>query len=293
MGYHVITINTKKQKPEYTYIENIFELIETDNITEDSLIFQGNEHWKPIRVGDNEQYSNYAKDWFRAGIKAQELFKKHAKSEGLILEEISQDRESFSQYFVKDDSKEIKRGDFLIRNKGNIEVDVKCRTFHEKGDATVFKFKCIDVEKHLNMQELTNTPVLIAVYERDGEYVKDDIPFFISIDEINSNKAFLEIVEEEGIGEFYQIPLNLTSQTFKYIDDFNSRKTKSTSYTLEEKRTINKNAYKKWTPDDDERLEKLYCKRKSIKQLSKIFGRNIGAINSRIVKLELKLKYDL
>ena len=295
MGYHVITLNTKKQIIEQAYIKSLFELIRLNNITEDSLIFQGEEHWKPVKISDNEQYSNYTKDWFIAGIRAQEKFKKQAKSKGLILEEINQDRESFSQYFVENDSKEIKRGDFLIRNKGNIEVDVKCRTFYEEGDVTVFKFKCADVEKHLNMQELTNSPVLIAVYERDGEYIKDDIPFFISIDEINSNKTSLKIVnvKEENTGKCYQIPLTLTSQTFKYIEEFNGQKTKSKSYALEEKRAINKNTYKKWTPDDDERLEKLYCKKKSIKKLSEIFGRNIGAINSRIAKLELKQKYDL
>ena len=295
MGYHVITINTKKQIIEQAYIKSLFELIRLNNITEDSLIFQGEEHWKPVKISDNEQYLNYTKDWFIAGIRAQEKFKKQAKSKGLILEEINQDRESFSQYFVENDSKEIKRGDFLIRNKGNIEVDVKCRTFYEEGDVTVFKFKCADVEKHLNMQELTNSPVLIAVYERDGEYIKDDIPFFISIDEINSNKTSLEIVnvKEENTGECYQIPLTLTSQTFKYIEEFNGQKTKSKSYALKKKRAVNKNTYKKWTPDDDERLEKLYCKKKSIKKLSEIFGRNIGAINSRIAKLELKQKYDL
>ena len=293
MGYHVISI--KGKKIERTYIKNLFGLIEQYNLTEDSIIFQGEEHWKPTRVGDNEQYSNYTKDWFRAGIRAQELFKRHAKSNGLILEEINQDIESFGQYFVEMPVKieKIKRGDFLIRNRNNIEVDVKCRTFYEVENDIVFNFKCLDIEKHLNMQKLTNTPVLIAVYERNGEYIEDDIPFFISIDIIKSHENSLNKihVHEENTGWCYQIPLTLTSQTFKYIENFNRKKTNSKSYTLEEKRAININAYKKWTPEDDERLEKLYCKRKSIKKLSEIFGRNQGAIESRIAKLELKLKY--
>ena len=297
MGYHVITLNTKKQKLEYTYIESIFKLIEIKNITEDSFIIQGEENWKPVRVGDDKQYSNYTKDWFRSGVKAQELFKKHAKSEGLILEEINQDILSFDQYSLEKHAKdkEIKRGDFLIRNRNNIEVEVKCRSFYEKENTLVFNFKCEDVKRHLNMQKMTNIPILIAVYKRNNDEAEDDIPYFISIDEINSNKTLLNTTNVSGnnTGDCYQIPLTLTSQTFKYIEDINGQKTKSKSFTLEEKRAENENAYKKWTPDNDEQLKELYCKKESITKLSEIFGRNIGAINSRIKQLGLKQKYNL
>jgi hypothetical protein len=42
----------------------------------------------------------------------------------------------------------------------------------------------------------------------------------------------------------------------------------------------------------DEKLEMLFCEGETIKELSGIFGRNDGAIRSRIKKLELKEKYD-
>lgn len=66
----------------------------------------------------------------------------------------------------------------------------------------------------------------------------------------------------------------------------------SKSYSIAEKRTENTNAYMKWTKDDDEKLECLFCEGKSIKELSEIFGRNNGAIKSRINKLELDEKYS-
>ncbi len=64
------------------------------------------------------------------------------------------------------------------------------------------------------------------------------------------------------------------------------------AYSIAEKKAIDKNAYEKWTTESDETLERLYCEGKTISELSKIFGRNNGAIRSRIKKLELKEKYD-
>ncbi|OPC25366.1 hypothetical protein BAX95_00185 [Elizabethkingia meningoseptica] len=63
------------------------------------------------------------------------------------------------------------------------------------------------------------------------------------------------------------------------------------SYTLDEKRLQNKNAYQPWKQEDDDKLELLFCEGKTIGELSTIFGRNNGAIRSRIDKLELREKY--
>jgi hypothetical protein len=63
------------------------------------------------------------------------------------------------------------------------------------------------------------------------------------------------------------------------------------AYTLDEARQKNANAYFPWSQEDDERLELLYCQGKTVKQLTEIFNRNAGAINSRIKKLGLKEKY--
>ena len=51
------------------------------------------------------------------------------------------------------------------------------------------------------------------------------------------------------------------------------------------------NAYKSWTNEEDDLLTQLYIEGKTPKELSDVFKRNIGAINSRIEKLELKELY--
>lgn len=63
-------------------------------------------------------------------------------------------------------------------------------------------------------------------------------------------------------------------------------------YTVDEIRKTHAQAYEPWTKEDDDKLELYFCEGKKMKELTKIFGRSGGAINSRIKKLELKEKYE-
>ena len=62
-------------------------------------------------------------------------------------------------------------------------------------------------------------------------------------------------------------------------------------YNVDKIRETHQKAYEKWSVEENENLEKMFCEGKSVKDLSDFFGRNVGAINSRIKKLELKEKY--
>lgn len=287
MGYHIV--NLKNDKIEHIYVETKLEIAYLNNITEDTIIYQGEQHWKPVRVGSESCYKDYSKDWFKAGIKAQELFKKQAKKEKLVLEELFQDENSFQQYLITEEYFAIKRGDFLVRNFGNIEIDIKCRGFYKNlKDNLVFNFRCDDVERHLNMQTLTNTPILIAVYQRDDDKVVEETPYFFSISETNFSTFDKVYVKAENTGYCYQIPIDKTEQSFDFVK---SNHKLHKSYSVEEIRKKHSNVYKKWTNEEDEMLEIHYCEKKSIEELCSIFGRNKGAILSRVEKLELKIKY--
>jgi len=63
------------------------------------------------------------------------------------------------------------------------------------------------------------------------------------------------------------------------------------TYTLEEARKKNKDAYLPWTTELDNELTTLYCKGTKIQVMAKHFGRTDGAIRSRIKKLELEETY--
>ena len=63
------------------------------------------------------------------------------------------------------------------------------------------------------------------------------------------------------------------------------------AYTVEAKREKYPQAYARWLEEDDARLEQLFCEGKTNKELANDFGRDPGAIASRIKKLDLKNKY--
>ena len=224
MGYHIINITKDGIKSKY--VNDKKALMNLDTITENTIIYQGEAHWTPLQVKDTE-FKNYCKDWYRAGLKAQEHFKIQAKKEGLILEELIQDKESFQQYLISDKYIAIKRGDFLVRNYGNLEVDVKCRSFRYLKDGELsFRFSSDDLEKHLNMQKYTQTPIIIAIYKREGDSFQENIPYFISVDRIkkHSNELTTFFEENNNTGDCYEIPIKLTVQNFEYIKDFENCK---------------------------------------------------------------------
>lgn len=59
---------------------------------------------------------------------------------------------------------------------------------------------------------------------------------------------------------------------------------------MNQQKQLHHNAYAKWTNEDDEQLCKLVGESVSIKELCRIFGRNEGAIRSRISKLGLDVE---
>lgn len=74
---------------------------------------------------------------------------------------------------------------------------------------------------------------------------------------------------------------------------FGNGNNKNKAYFIEKIREKYPNAYKKWTQEEDDELEVLYCEGKSLKDLATHFGRKKGAITSRIQHLELDLKYSI
>jgi hypothetical protein len=58
-------------------------------------------------------------------------------------------------------------------------------------------------------------------------------------------------------------------------------------YNAQQKRQEFISAYMKWTADDDDKLRELHAQGRTVRQLSEIFQRNGGAIQSRLRKLGL------
>ncbi|MGC5530419.1 hypothetical protein [Streptomyces sp. SR-10] len=58
------------------------------------------------------------------------------------------------------------------------------------------------------------------------------------------------------------------------------------AYTVEAKRQLHPNAYKPWEPEDEQRLAKRCAQGASLAALAQEFGRNEGAIASRLLKIQ-------
>ena len=59
---------------------------------------------------------------------------------------------------------------------------------------------------------------------------------------------------------------------------------------MEQQKRLFTNAYSKWQPEDDKRLIELYKEGLSIQELARLFGRNVGAIRSRLSKLGVEIE---
>lgn len=73
----------------------------------------------------------------------------------------------------------------------------------------------------------------------------------------------------------------------KQSDNLASQK----DYSYTKIRQKHADAYKPWTPEQDDQLTTMYCERVPLRNIAKHFDRTAGAIRSRIKKLELKDLY--
>ena len=125
-----------------------------------------------------------------------------------------------------------------------------------------------------------NIPVFI-VLGVGGEPSNTELLYNIPLSEIHSvlshTKSIVEFLRPST-----ETPFSI--KEFIPIDDSKQQK----AYTIEENRTKNPNAYRPWTKEDDAKLLQLSAFGKSITELCVIFGRNQGAISSRLRKLNLK-----
>ncbi|MBK9463165.1 MAG: DUF3276 family protein [Sphingobacteriales bacterium] len=133
---------------------------------------------------------------------------------------------------------------------------------------------------------------------------KGNRTYFFDIKKSESDDLYLKISEskktasgfehhrlmifDEDLKDFVET-LKKSLAKFKELKE--PKQTDGKTYSVEKIRETHQQAYLPWTEEDDNKLELLFCEGKKVKELAETFGRNVGAINSRIKKLELKDKY--
>jgi|SRR5690606_16229960 len=131
---------------------------------------------------------------------------------------------------------------------------------------------------------------------------KGNRTYFFDIKKSENGDLYLKISESKKTGsnfEHHRLMIfdedlkDFVEALKKSLEKFKELKepTDGKTYSVEKIRETHKQAYLPWTTEEDNKLELLFCGGKKVKELAEIFGRNVGAINSRIKKLELKDKY--
>src|SRR6266849_5189834 len=120
---------------------------------------------------------------FAAGAHAERLFEALCSERGHLCERIAQDEKSFLAYARL--TRYGKRGDYLIR-RFNVEIEVKCSTTYGKDQYHYLKYA--HVQRHLKMQEHTNTRVIFAFFEREGRRAAKDSLRMIPLQDLVNRK---------------------------------------------------------------------------------------------------------
>jgi hypothetical protein len=190
------------------------------------------------------------------------------KEEGpLVLQEWQGDK-SFGTIKPENNS----NPDFVFRY-GQREFAVECK-WREKLDRDLgkelFTKKRIDNYTKFSKERQICVTVFLGV---GGEPCSPELLYVIPLEKVSDIVShFLSIVE------FRVHPESLDISAFLQTEELPK------AYTFEEKRKDHKNAYKKWSQEEQERLFVLFQEGKSIDELTRIFERNRGAICSRIRK---------
>lgn len=122
-----------------------------------------------------------------------------------------------------------------------------------------------------------NIPVFI-VLGVGGEPSNPELLYNIPLFEVPS-----VLSHAKSIVEFLRPSVETLFQITDFIPADSPKHQKA--YTMEAKRPKHPNAYRPWTKEDDTKLLQLSTSGKSISELCEIFGRNEGAITSRLKKL--------
>ncbi|HEX8176649.1 MAG TPA: hypothetical protein VF543_16270 [Pyrinomonadaceae bacterium] len=159
---------------------------------------------------------------FLAGEKAEQHFEELCGLNGYIVERISQDKKSFAKY-ASNTLNSIKRGDFIVRNLKNAEVEVKCFSQRRYGSTKCYVIKYRHLKRHEEMQRLTGEPIIFAFFERKGRNVVENslrmIPLRELIPPSRRNRAAFY---DERI-KCLCIPVDAMYSEFEYFEKYKSR----------------------------------------------------------------------
>ena len=198
---------SQEGKLEEQYIEKPNEIIDIPEITENMIVYEADEKWKPMFIKDNPILNNYLQESVYFGEMGQKAFRNFASHNKLLIQEIEQTQESFEDYKKANPDIFVKRADYILLNCNGCHVEVKSRTFYEREGTKTVSLKYSELMGLKRMQDLLNTKIVICIFEiRDNNLVNDKV-YSISIDRVLELKKNGDTIYHEK-GKFIEIPVN-------------------------------------------------------------------------------------
>lgn len=156
---------------------------------------------------------------FLAGERAEQYFEQIAKLKGYVLEKITQDKKSFADW----NHLSIKRGDYLVRNLQNLEVEVKCYSTRRQAGKDYYLIKYSHIKRHEEMANTTNTPIVFAIFERKGRAAIEGSLRMIPLTELTPpSQRNSSIVYDQRIKCLW-IPTTIMHPDFSYFEQYKSK----------------------------------------------------------------------
>lgn len=164
------------------------------------------------------------KPHFLAGERAEQHFEQLSKLNGYVLERITQDRKSFDDWR----NFRVKRGDYLVRNLRNLEIEVKCFTKRKYPAGKCYAIRYKQIKAHEEMVNLTGEPVVFAIFERNGRDVVENSLRMIPLK---------ELIGKRKNGIFYNrqikcmcVPLTTMYPGFNYFEQYRSEVNRTNTF---------------------------------------------------------------
>lgn len=159
---------------------------------------------------------------FIAGERAERLFEELCEAEGYVLEKISQDRKGFAKYAAGARNR-IKRGDYIVRNLRNAEVEVKCFSPRRYRRTACYAIKYRHIKGHEEMARFTGAPVIFAIFERSGRNVIVNSLRMMPLSELTPPSRRRRAVFYNERIKSLCIPLEVMYLGFRYFAEYKSR----------------------------------------------------------------------
>lgn len=221
MAYHIININSKGEPEIWVNIKKD-DLIDCDFITPCSIIYDTENNNPPFIASTDKYFNSISETHKRLGAKAEKLFSQQAFEHNIVAEKIPQDEESIEKYRTIYEY-HVKRGDYYLR-KLRAEIEVKCLKCYPTGvpiDQRYIYLNYYQLKSHIRMSKHTGDKCYLALYIKENDTVKEQIPRIFSLHEIDSNSSKFEY---DIVKKALKIPLSNMNTGFEILHSISEDK---------------------------------------------------------------------